>query len=69
MKLHPMAIARAIVVETNPGPGGVKLGVHSNSVAATVADRQIRAQGQNVIDRKRAGAVQDGAPSAGFCTG
>jgi hypothetical protein len=49
VKLHPMTLARTIIVKTNPGPGGVKLGAHRNSVAATVTDRQIRSQRQNVI--------------------
>jgi hypothetical protein len=66
MKLHPMALTRAIVVETNPRPGGVKLGAHSNSVAATVARRQITAQKRNGIDRKTPGPLRTVRPRLAF---
>jgi hypothetical protein len=29
VKLHPMAFAGLVIVKTNPGPGGVKLGAHN----------------------------------------
>ena len=31
VKLHPMAITWSVIVKTNPGPGGVKLGAHKGA--------------------------------------
>jgi hypothetical protein len=40
VKLHPVTVARLVIVKTNPRPGGVKLVAHAYNLAATTGERQ-----------------------------
>jgi hypothetical protein len=41
VKLHPVAIARSVIVKTNPRPGGINLGAHKGSLATNLSPSQM----------------------------